>query len=170
MPEEKNQEAAETKEKGGKGVMLPALIGLVVIIGGAFLFTTFAVPKAAPGEEGVEGEDGIAEEELELAAYDVPELLVNLKDSRMKNVVKIHINLLYRFKDPDMTVTVFEEKDPEIRNALILLLSEKTVEDVEGSEPKELLREEIREALNRVVFPKARGEITKVHYVDFIVK
>lgn len=176
MADEAKEETKEAK-KGGMGkLFLFSGVGLVVVIGAAFAFATFAVPAlpagspsgAASGEGGTaEGEAGDDQPKL---VFNVPSIMVNLKGTKKKRVLKLQLNLVYRSDNPEEAPLGFDAKMPEIKDALITLLTEKTLDELESREHMNLLRIELKEELNRVVFPDGKGEIQSIFYEDFIVQ
>lgn len=67
-------------------------------------------------------------------------------------------------------VTPFDKAMPEIKDRLNLLLSNKTVGDIEGLENKKRLKEEVRHELEDAVFPERLGRIEKVFIKEIVVQ
>lgn len=177
MPDDAKNEEVAAPEKGGKKVFLFSGVGMVVIIAAAFLFATFAVP--APPENGEAGDgdatgstsaEGVAETPLEI--FDVPVILVNVKNTNKKRVLKIHVNAMYETTQPEIVVPLFEEKLPEIKDTFTTLLTEKTLEELEGKDDLNALRIELLDEVNRIVFgdDPDLGEVVKLYYEEFLVQ
>lgn len=177
MPEEqRDEQAAQPKEGGTKKLVIFSSAGLAVIIAAAFLFTTFAVPSLPEGASGEPGntdtgEPGEADPTTGPAQiYDVPVIMVNLKGSNKRKVLKMHLNLEYESAYPELASELFDRKEPEIKHVLNTLLTEKTEEELEGAAEMNMLCIELQDALNRIVFPDKTGQITKVYYQEFIIQ
>ncbi|MFN0205566.1 MAG: flagellar basal body-associated protein FliL [Planctomycetota bacterium] len=56
------------------------------------------------------------------------------------------------------------------RDRIILLLNAKSIDDLEGREKKELLKREIKEELNEVLFQQDDGEIDSVLFKDIMIQ
>ena len=54
-----------------------------------------------------------------------------------------------------------------IRDAVLVLLTTKTLQDVQDVQGKNQLREEILAAVSKIV---AQGKVTKVYFTDFVVQ
>ena len=102
--------------------------------------------------------------------YDVPEVMVNLKGTSKKRILRLHINLMYETTHKELAEVRFLEKTPELKDTLTTLLTEKTLVELESREDLNRLRVELKDELNKVVFPDGLGEVKKVYYQDFIVQ
>lgn len=173
MPDEQNQEKIE-KPKGGTGkLLLFSGAGLAVVIAAAFLFATMAVPAAPEGGAGDPADGSVdAEGGLEKSTqfYEVRDIMVNVKGTNKKQILKTSLNLMYEADKPEIAAMVFEDKKVEIKNALNILLTGKTREELEGSQEMNMLAIELQDLLNRVVFSGGGGRIIKIYYDEFIIQ
>lgn len=173
MPdEEKNLEAGG----GSKKIILFSGIGLAVLVGAAFLFTTFAVPSLPEGgtdqeteESAKDGEQGELDQ-ADLIPYDLPVIIINVKGTGKKRMLKIQLSIGYVTSNAELAAQVIESKGAEIKDALTLLLIDKTMDDLEGRDNLMILREEINEELNNVIFPSGGGEVRKIFYNEFVIQ
>jgi len=178
MAEEPENDVQNPKEgKGGKKkLFLFSGVGLAVVIGAAFLFVTLAVPKAPEGGEAEasrsegDGTQGGANGKMALDIYDIPVIMVNLKGTNKKRILKLHLNVMYESPTPETAPALFEQKMPEVKDVLTTLLTEKSLEQMEGKDDLNMLRMELLDEINRVVFSEAEGRITKVYYEEFLVQ
>lgn len=177
MPEDqKEEQAAQPRGGNTKKLVIFSSAGLAVVIAAAFLFTTFAVPSLPESNTGEPGnanssEPGEANPAVGPAQiYDVPVIMVNLKGSNKRKVLKVHLNLEYESTYPELASELFDRKEPEIKHVLNTLLTEKTEEELEGAAEMNMLCIELQDALNRIVFPDKSGQITKVYYQEFIIQ
>jgi len=173
--EEKNKEEGREPAKGGnKKIFVFSGAGLAALIAAAFLFATFAVPtvpeEGNAGTEGKEKEARKTEEEHPPLVYALPSIMVNIKGTNKKQILKVTLNLVCRTDKPEETTRLIDEKKVEIKNALNIMLTGKTREELEGSEEMSMLAVEIRDLLNKVIFPGSEGLIRKVLYDEFIIQ
>ena len=148
-----------------------------MVIGAAFLFTTFAVPSSdGSGNGDVSVQDGEASEDKgavsrdDLLNYSVPEILVNLKGTSKKRILKIKLNVMYETDQSKGAADPFARREVELKDALTTLLTEKTMEDLESREDLNRLRFELIDELNKVVFPDNMGGISEIYYEQFLVQ
>ena len=65
---------------------------------------------------------------------------------------------------------LFAENLPKIKDALTTLLTEKTLEDVEGKDSLDALKIEIMDEINRAVFEMEKGRVEEIYYEEFLVQ
>lgn len=172
MADEPNEEKSAPSGGGKKKLLLFSSAGLVVIIAAAFLFATFAIP-APPADEqsGADGGgagDGTVGTTQEI--YDLPVIMVNIKNTNKKRILKVHLNIVYETKSPETSAGLFDDKLPEIKDALTTMLTEKTLDQLEGKDDLIMLRMELMDEIERVVFADEDGKVLKVYYEEFIVQ
>ncbi len=172
---------------GGKPVILYALVilNMLVVLGvGAMLFMKAkqdaekpkTIDAAANGlasaEHGGHGEaaehgehGGAAAEEEDFVGKTIPmeTFLVNLSGNRGNKVVKVNMELEVQ---GDHIADEIDKRKPQIRDIIIILLSSKTYAQVQSSEGKEFLREEIRDTVNSFL---TKGKIKRVLFTEFLV-
>ncbi|HEX9916989.1 MAG TPA: flagellar basal body-associated FliL family protein [candidate division Zixibacteria bacterium] len=68
--------------------------------------------------------------------------------------------------DP-LTKTVLEERAPQVRDALISILTTKTIPKLVHPDGKKILRTEIMEKVNKIIAP---NRILEVYFVDFVLQ
>jgi flagellar protein FliL len=68
--------------------------------------------------------------------------------------------------DP-LTKTALEERAPQVRDALISILTTKTIPDLVHPDGKKILRTEIMEKVNKIIAP---NRILEVYFVDFVLQ
>ena len=155
-------------------------IGAVVLLlggGGAYYFLVMA--KETPpleeeyeeGEEYDEGEESDEEYEEDEAENISGPLMepftVNLADVGGRRYLRCTVRL--KLFDQD-ALDHLETHIPELRDAAIVHLSGKRIEDTLGAEAKIALREELLAQLNTVLeFEGGRG-ITKLFFTEFLVQ
>jgi flagellar FliL protein len=90
--------------------------------------------------------------------------IVNIYDGQELRYLKVKIEL-------DMVgpavKTEIEGRLAPIRDAILVLLSAKTLQDVQDVQGKNTLKDEILGAINKHIPP---GKIAKVYFTDFVVQ
>ncbi len=103
------------------------------------------------------------EEENLIVAVDT--IIVNLSASNGRRYLKAKINL--EAKDADVRKKI-ESKQVQIKDRLISILSSKTLEEIDGLEGQEVLRNEIKDAVDVIV--KVEGGVLQVYFTEFVVQ
>ena len=193
MANAKQPEQEEEKKKSGflKYIILVVLL-IALAGGGYFAYVKFfakppavaeapadaktdeAAPKAeekpAPakeekkaeaghgGAEGAKGEKGKAPSN----EVSLPPFVVNLADPNARRYLKLVI-------DVEMTgqPELLEANKAKVRDALLLLLSSKTSQDLATLEGKILLRKEIVDRLNQAL---GQAKVARVYFTDFVIQ
>ena len=186
--------AAEApKAPSGKKALLIPIVGAVVVTaaltgGGMF----FLMPKekpakhaAAEGEDAAAGEHGAsAEGEGEAAAegeeaHDgkkgpaiyhpmTPSFVVNIGDSESSHFLQIEMQLRARNA---AAVEALKLHDPQIRNALLMLLGAQTLPDISSREAKEVLQKKVLEEIQRILKAETgKPGIDAVYFTSFVMQ
>lgn len=173
--EELEEEPAPGKKRSGEkarkgGLPLIPLILAIVIGGGAiagggyFAWSKFfASSPKGPGKGPEAG--ATAGEAANIGVIEPLEtFIVNLADNGGKRFLKVGINL--ELSDPGLGEEV-KNKLPVIRDAILVLLSNKSYADIGDARGKSLLREEILARINPFL---KEGRIKKVYFSEFVVQ
>ncbi len=181
MADKGKEEKEEKPEKKGLPIKTIA-IGLVIGLlagGGAVFFLKGGEPQKQ--ESGAEASAAVEEEKSEEEAkteapapvkpesvesviYDLEPFIVNLADTPDLRYLKLTLKLdLLRLEDTDEVA----KKVPQIRNALLILLSSKDSESIRSIEGKMELRSEILERINGV-FEVSR--VRTAYFTDFVTQ
>jgi len=155
-------------------VKILIIIGAVVLLlggGGAYYFLVMAKetpPLEEEYEEGEESDEEYEEDEAENISGPLMEpFTVNLADPGGRRYLRCTVRL--KLFDQD-ALDHLEAHIPELRDAAIIHLSGKKIEDILGAEGKITLREELLAQLNTVLeFEGGRG-ITKLFFTEFLVQ
>ena len=197
MADEKTQapeeEAKPPKGKKSLGKIL-IIVGVAVVLlaGGGFAAYTFLgkkpaadAPEAADTAAGAEAPDAPEESaavEPPPAGEDAPEaepkdldkligtmvpletFLVNIDDEGTTRFLKTSLTLEVTGDDVEEEV---KKRLPQVRDAVLLLLSSKSFADIRTYEGKFLLREEILDLLNGML---VTGKVKNVYFTEFVVQ
>lgn len=181
MAKEEQAPAEAGAEGGGKKKMI-IIIGAAVavaIILGVVAFTMLGKSdnktakegesaqtegKAAEGGHGAPPAAGAAAGGPSANIFPLEPFIVNIYDGQELRYLKVKVEL-------DMVgPTVkgeLEARLAPIRDAVLVLLSAKTLQDVQDVQGKNNLKDEILGAINKHIPP---GKISKVYFTDFVVQ
>ncbi|MCF6289654.1 MAG: flagellar basal body-associated FliL family protein [Desulfobacterales bacterium] len=166
-------EAAEAavEQKGGKRTMI--IIGGVVLLlmigcgaGGYFFGVKNSGKAAAADAAGLEQASGTAAAASagigSLLAID--DIIVNLLDDRETRYLKAAITL--ELDSPAVAEEV-EQRKPQVRDAVLLLMSSKTFAELRDLQGKLQLRAELLERINGFL---QTGKVKTIYFTDFVVQ
>ena len=144
--------------------------GTVLLAGAAFaVVALMGVPKGKEDLSELRGTDAYyVSDQL---TFDLPDITVNLKGAGGQRFLTLSSTVVYRIgSEIEDGNAVLEKRSMAVGDRLLLLLSDKTPSDLEGFEKKNLLKEEIRETIQRLVFPEKKGRIEDVLFRDFKIQ
>jgi flagellar FliL protein len=112
-----------------------------------------------------EGRSGkTAPEALGSLIYGMEIFVVNLNDPGGKRYLKTKINLEY--SDAVLTDEL-RLCQPRLRDMILLLLSSKTIEEIQGTEGKIILRRELIMRINQAL---QKGKIRNLYFTEFVIQ
>jgi len=172
--EEVKEEASPEKKKLPMKLIVIALVGVLVLGGAAAGYFLVLAPKmkgghGKPTAEKVEkksGEKG-GKGEGEGAAGQLKALepfIVNLNDEQGSRYLKAVMQLEVSDPAVDQEIT---DKTPQIRDEILMLLSNKSYDDVATVSGKRILKREIIGSVNRFL---KTGQVTQVYFSEFVVQ
>ena len=162
--------------------VLLILVGLVLLLvlvmgGGMFMIYTklpSASPKAAvpETEAGAEAISEKAKPEEIGAVVSVDTFIVNLADPGGNRYLRVTMDLELVGKPADKSAgkTAGDElakRMPQIRDAILMILSTKRYSDISTTEGKTALREEILNAVNSLL---ASSQISRIYFKEFVIQ
>jgi flagellar protein FliL len=169
-------EGEPPKKKKKLLIIIAAAVVLVVVLAGAaafFLMSKPAADKHAKADQGDEEaaadgeEEGGGKEEEHARIYEkLDTFTVNLADQ--ESYLQTEVQLLVADVKVQEKIKLHM---PEVRDALIRLLSSKTAEELSQPEGKEKLAQEVQKAVNEVLgVKKASKGVKKVLFAAFIIQ
>lgn len=165
MAKEEAAAAGEEAPKKGKGKLLIIIAAVVVVLigGGVAAWLLLSKPDA---EEGAKQEEH-AEEEHAAPIYEKLETFtVNLADQG--GFLQTDIQLV--LEDAKVQEKI-KTRLPEVRDAMIRLLSSKTAEELSQQEGMDKLAEDIQKQINEVLGVKGKEKgVKKVLFGAFIIQ
>lgn len=178
------QAAAEAPAEGGSKKKLFIIIGaaaLVLVIAGVVVFMMMgkgdkkkegagaqgapvaegghgAAPPAAGGGHGGAAAPGVS------TVFSLEPFIVNIYDGQELRYlkVKVELEMVNATVKPEL-----EGRLAAIRDAILVVLTTKKLQEVQDVQGKNQLREEILTAISKIV---AQGKVSKVYFTDFVVQ
>lgn len=156
--EEVAEEAKETKKGFSlKSILLILVLAMVGFMGYTFLKQSgFLAPKADTPEK-------VRAKEPIIYTFE-GNFLVNLADKENLRYLKAVISVALSSQKAEDEL---RKKSVEIRDAIIMILSAQTSEDLATPEGKERLKALIAERINSML---TSGEVEKVYFLDFVMQ
>ncbi|MBU1666628.1 MAG: flagellar basal body-associated FliL family protein [Gammaproteobacteria bacterium] len=170
-------EGEAPKKKSKLLIIIIAVVVVVLIGGGAGAYLLLSKPatekkaKAGHGDEEVaaddeEEEDGGHEDEHPPVYEKLETFTVNLADQ--ESYLQTEVQLVLASTDVQGKI---KARMPEVRDALIRLLSSKTAEELAQLEGKDKLAQEVQKAVNDVLGVKKKSKgVKKVLFAAFIIQ
>ena len=122
-----------------------------------------AAPAPAAGGHGGSAPGGAAGPAT-TNIYPLDPFIVNIYDGQELRYLKVKVEL--EMVSPAIKAEL-DGRLAAIRDSLLILLSAKTLQDVQDVQGKNTLKEEILTAINKSIPP---GKIAKVYFTDFVVQ
>ncbi|KAF0219411.1 MAG: flagellar FliL [Geobacteraceae bacterium] len=171
--EQAKDEKAPAKDNKKLFIIIGAVAAAVVIAVAVLMFTggKSGEAKDKPGEEkvekkaegGKEGEKG-GEKGAVANVYPLEPFIVNIYDGQEIRYLKVKVE--FEIAGAEVKGEMDARQAP-LRDAILVLLTTKTLQDIQDLQGKNQLREEILAAANRIAPP---GKVTKVYFTDFVVQ
>ncbi|MEF8794796.1 flagellar basal body-associated FliL family protein [Thiohalorhabdus sp.] len=164
--ETENEEAASGGGRGKKLLVVGAVVVLALVVGAAgtwwFLWAGGEEPAQATAGDEASAQSDKAEEPGEL--YKMDEFVVNLARSSRTRYLKTTLQLEL---DDQSLVKKVEKRQPQIRDALIILLSNQSVDGLEQMEGKYQLKRQVVARLNNLLGDDA---VRNVYFTEFVIQ
>lgn len=179
-----DQAAVETEGGGGNKklfIIIGAAVAVAVILGAVVFMLAGKGDKKEKGKEdakddakveakaeaketGGHGGEAGGKENAASNIYPLEPFIVNIYDGQELRYlkVKIEMEMVGTGVKPEIDARV-----APIRDSILVLLSSKTLQDVQDVQGKNQLKEEIMGAINRTLPP---GKVGKVYFTDFVVQ
>lgn len=154
--EKLDEEMPEPKKKKSKNMILIIIIVVAVLAGGTGAFFFFTKSKAKEKKEETKAEEGVM--------FALEPFVVNLSDQTGNRFLKISVQL--ELAGPLMMEKA-KGKTPQIRDAIITLLTNKTSEALMSPEGKLQLKDEINIRGNQIL---GENSVKNVFLTDFVMQ
>lgn len=173
--EEKKEQTAAPKKK--LPVMLIVIVlAVVLVLGGAAAGYFLILAPKAKGEGKAESGAEAQQEQVEKKGSEggkeggsgpmkmLDPFIVNLADAQGQRYLKAVIQFEV---DNPATDGEISGKLPQIRDEILMILSNKTFDDIATVAGKRMLKREISSAVNKYL---ASGQVTQVYFTEFVVQ
>jgi flagellar protein FliL len=181
MAEQAKTQDAPPTDKKKLFIIIGAAVAALVIIGGAsmfFLGGSKAEKKSAPGGEAkveAKAEGGHGEAKAGEAkggegkgaagtGYPLEPFIVNIYDGQEIRYLKLKVE--FEMANSEVKGEL-DAKTAPLRDAILILLTTKTMQEIQDLQGKNTLREQILGAVNKIIPP---GKVTKIYFTDFVVQ
>ena len=166
--EEKSEESNNSSSGGNKLllIIIVVLLLLLLVIGGlvAYFLLSNTDNNSLQEQQKVEKKHKVKEMAEIGPIYPLDPFIVNLISTNADRYLKCKIDL--ELDSPELQQEV-DKKIAPIRDAIIQILSSKTVEEIQTAKGKEKLKEEIKRKLNSML---TTGEIRNVYFTEFVIQ
>lgn len=169
----KDEQAGTEESAGGNKKMLFIIIGAAVAVL-AVVVVVFMMMGSGDKPEKKEGATaeapaagaapGAAEAPGAATVYALEPFIVNIYDGQELRYlkVKVEMEMANSAIKPEL-----EGRLAAMRDAILVVLTSKTLQDVQDMQGKNQLREEILTAVSKII---AQGKVTKIYFTDFVVQ
>jgi flagellar FliL protein len=159
-------------------ILVGLVLLLVLVMGGGMFMIYTKLPSASPKtavsetEAGAEAISEKAKPEEIGAVVSVDTFIVNLADPGGNRYLRVTMDLELVGKPADKSAgkTAGDElakRMPQIRDAILMILSTKRYVDISTPEGKSALREEILNAANGLL---ASSQISRIYFKEFVIQ
>jgi flagellar FliL protein len=165
----KKETEEDSSEDGGKKkliIIIAAAAALLLIIGGAAFF--FLKPAPVAEEEVDPGLDVPVPEITQSSEIgpmvDIREFIVNIISEDDSHYVKASLTLELSKEE---AVEETNKRMPQIRDAILLLVGNKTYEELQDLQGKKQLKAELASKINSFL---QSGKVKAIYFTDFVVQ
>jgi flagellar protein FliL len=168
---EKKDTAAEAGESGGgkKKLIIIGAVALILIIGGAtaayFLLLKKDPVQEAPTDPGLDVPVPELNQKSDIGPMvDISEFIVNIISEEENHYVKASLTLEL---DTDQVTEEVNKRMPQIRDSILLLVGNKTYEELQDLQGKRQLKAELTSKINAIL---QSGSVKSIYFTDFVVQ
>jgi len=170
--DKKKDDTEDESEEGGGGkkkliIIIAAAVVLLLIIGGAAYF--FLLKPDPVEEEAIDPGLAVPVPEITQSAeigpmVEIKEFIVNIISEEDRHYVKASLTLELN-KEEALEET--NKRMPQIRDAILLLVGNKTYEELHDLQGKKQLKAEMRSKINSFL---QDGKVKAIYFTDFVVQ
>jgi flagellar FliL protein len=164
------KKAADAAPEGGKKKKLFIIIGIaafLILIGGG-VAGFFLLKKEPPAEEkdpGLEVPVPEIDQKAEIGPMvNIAEFIVNIISDENNHYVKAALTIELSSEPAKEELTM---RMPQVRDAILLLVSNKTFEELQDLQGKKQLKAELLSKLNAIL---QTGQAKSIYFTDFVVQ
>lgn len=152
-----------------KSVLIIIVIALlflsVVTAGFIIMWNKLASLGPMPAETPAEETSQTVDEENDIGPlYPLKTFIVNLADPGGKRYLRVTMEFELT---NEKLIDEINKRLPQIRDAILMILPTRTIEDVQSVQGKEAIRKEIMDKINNLL---NNGAITNIYFTEFVVQ
>lgn len=165
----KNTEESGTEGNGGKKKLIIIIAGavllLVIIAGAAFFFLKSEPEIAEEVDPGLDVPIPEITHSTEIGPMvEIKEFIVNIISEDGSHYVKASLTLELNKQE---AVEETNKRMPQIRDAILLLVGNKTFEELQDLQGKKQLKAELQSKINSFL---QHGKVRAIYFTDFVVQ
>ena len=152
-------------------IIIGAVVALLGVGGGAAIFLSGGDDNSSKSEakveeksEGAQGEAAGGEVAAASGVYPLEPFIVNIYDGQEMRYLKLKVEFELANAQAKSEL---DAKVAPLRDAILILLTTKTMQEIQDLQGKNQLREQILGAVGKIV---SAGKVTKVYFTDFVVQ
>ncbi len=153
------------EEKGGKSkMMIFVIIGVVVLVAAVGVAAYLLGARSVQNQEAASAEVEEVEKEQVGPMVDISDFIINILDKNETRYLKASVTLELENEE---TVAEVNQRMPQIRDSIILLVGNKTFAELNDLQGKLQLRAEIIARLNKIL---TKGKVKGIYFTEFVVQ
>lgn len=156
--DEQSMEKAPVKGKTGMKLYIIVAVAVALAVGGTAAFFMLS------GGERKKTGDARTESKAAPAIFPLEPFIVNIYDGQELRYLRIKVEMEVANEEAKSELTA---KQAQMRDTILVLLTTKTMLDIRDQQGKNQLRQEIFNAVGRIVSP---GKVQKIYFTDFVVQ
>ena len=161
------KEADDKKAAGGgkKKLLIIVLIVVVLLLIGGGIGAYFLLSGEDP-QFAAEGEANVQEQQVGQVGpmVSIESFIVNILDDEQSRYLKAAITLE---ADSEAAVMELNQRMPQIKDAILLLVGNKTFAELSDLQGKLQLRAELLNKINSIL---VQGKVRRIYFTDFVVQ
>ena len=160
------KDAAEASEEGGskkKWMIIISAVVLLAIIGGGAAFFLMGDKKQKSNPE-AEAAAMAANAKMVGPMVTIDTFIVNILDDEENRYLKAAITLEV---DVPTTADEITSRLPQLQDAILLLIGNKTFSELRDMQGKMQLRAELLNRINEIL---SKGKVKRIYFTDFVVQ
>ncbi len=171
-------DALTGNDEGGSGGILSKIlrfalpVGILVLAAGAGYFANQMTGGSGTPSKAAAEEDNPPppSDDEEYTYYVMESIVANPNVPRLERYISVTLTLKIRKDDYDKASEVIEEKMPELKNSLILYLSDCSLDEIRGKKNLNRILREIQDSFNERLWPDQRPLIVEVGYERWVIQ
>lgn len=157
--DEQTQEKEPEKGKGKLKIIIIICAAVLIAAGGTAAFFIFSQGGSDKKERAK------SEKQVPQAIFELEPFIVNIYDGQDLRYLRVKVEL--EVSGGEEAKAELTARKSQLRDAILVLLSAKTLMDIRDQQGKNQLRQEIFAAVSKLTPP---GKVQKVYFTDFVVQ